>query len=179
MRVSWLTQFIEHLNEHRTSTLNLFNDRTILNNLSAYRFHRWHESARSVAIFRSRQLVERLGKIALLTSSSPDSWVFLGMHERRRPLIEVWGKLVRWGSSRGWRVWRLDGKRRDRRRDWELKPSEPKGRTGEQETTRVQDTESDGPDNTRSDDSRIGNKALTNSINMTTVVCWRGQVNCG
>jgi hypothetical protein len=28
-------------------------------------------------------MVERLGKIALLTSSSPDSWVFLGMHERR------------------------------------------------------------------------------------------------
>jgi hypothetical protein len=31
-------------------------------------------------IFRSRQFVERLGNIALLASSSPDSWDFLLTH---------------------------------------------------------------------------------------------------
>jgi hypothetical protein len=64
---------------------------------------------------------------------------------------------------------RDDANRWNRRRDWELKPSEPRGRTDEQKTMRVQDRENDGLDNTRNDDSRIGNKVLANSMNMTTV----------
>jgi hypothetical protein len=39
--------------------------------------------------------VEHLVNITLLTLSSPDSWDFLEMHERRRPSIEVWSELVR------------------------------------------------------------------------------------
>jgi hypothetical protein len=52
-----------------------------------------------------------------------------------------------------------------------LKPSETRGHAGEQETTRVQDRENDGLDNTRSDDRRISNKALANLMNTTTVAC--------
>jgi hypothetical protein len=44
---------------------------------------------------------------------------------------------------------------------------------------RVQDGENDGLDNTRNDDNRIGNKALANSMNMTTVASWHDQNNCG
>jgi hypothetical protein len=41
-----------------------------------------------------RAFVEHLVNITRLASSSPDSWDFLGMHERRRPSIEVFDRAL-------------------------------------------------------------------------------------